>query len=55
MQFQKINTFIVEEEAATAVEYAILLTLIVLAIARAAMVLGENARDSMDATANALK
>jgi len=55
MQFQKLKNLFVEEEAATAVEYAILLTLIVLAIARAAMMLGENARDSMDATANALK
>jgi Flp pilus assembly pilin Flp len=54
MILRKVKTFFIEEEAATAVEYAILLTLIVLAIARSALLLGDNARDSLDATASAI-
>ena len=55
MIVQKVKTFFVEEEAATTVEYAILLALIVIAIAKSALALGEKARDSFDATATVLQ
>ena len=42
------------EEAATAVEYAILLTVIVLAIAQSALLLGNSAKDAFDSAAAVL-
>ena len=51
---EMIKKFFAQEEAATAVEYAILLTLIVLVLAQTVVVLGSNASSTFEATANAL-
>lgn len=55
MIIQKIQQFFYEEEAATAVEYAILLTLIVLVLCQTVVVLGSNLNSTFEATASALQ
>ena len=51
---RRIAWFLENEEGATTVEYAILITLIVLAFTQTVIVLGTNARDVFDTTAGAL-
>lgn len=51
---RNIALFLESEEGATTVEYAILLTLIVLAVSQTIIVLGTTARDVFDSTAGAL-
>ena len=51
---RKIAWFLRNEEGATTVEYAIMITLILLAIAQTVVVLGTTARNVFDSAAGAL-